>query len=99
MTQTATLVIDSTKLTPEVLAELEAAIYGTDGQEPRLPLPDEIMAIVNQITLKETSGDPGTYTIYRKALIEDPTDVGTYFIIDTNSFYVDPADPGTYIIE
>ena len=98
MKKTATLTIDSTKLTPEVLAEIEGIIYGSVGQPPRLPAPDEILAIVNQVTLKESPTDPGTYTIYRSSLTEDPADLGTYLINDTNSFYVDPADPGTYVI-
>lgn len=57
---TATLTIDSTKTDPEALAELEAVLWGTDADptaEPpvvatvaRLPLPDEILALVGTIT-------------------------------------------------
>ncbi len=49
---TATLVIDSTKTTPEKLAAIEAILYGTDGTDPtpgttaRLPLPEEIMTLM-----------------------------------------------------
>lgn len=50
---TASLTIDSTKVDPTQLAELEEILYGKDptgpetqdGVEPRLPLPDEIAEI------------------------------------------------------
>ena len=41
----AILTIDSTKVTAENLQALEDAIYGTAGTEPRLPLPDEVIAM------------------------------------------------------
>lgn len=44
---TACLTIDSTKADPDVLAELEDILYGTDEDDPRLPLPDEIIALFN----------------------------------------------------
>lgn len=44
---TATLVIDSTKVSAEALAAVEAALYGTESEEAHLPLPDEIVALVN----------------------------------------------------
>ncbi len=44
---TATVVIDSTKVSAEGLAALEAVLYGSESEEARLPLPDEIATIVN----------------------------------------------------
>lgn len=44
---TATLVIDSTKVSEEGLTALEAVLYGTESEEARLPLPDEVLTIVN----------------------------------------------------
>lgn len=47
---TATLVIDSTKVDADALTRLEAALYGTDGAQgstARLPLPDEVLSIIN----------------------------------------------------
>lgn len=44
---TATLVIDSTKVTEEALAAIEAALYGSESEEAHLPLPNEVLAIVN----------------------------------------------------
>lgn len=43
---TATVVIDSTKVDPEKMALIEDALYGTDSQEPKLPTPDEIVALI-----------------------------------------------------
>lgn len=47
---TASLVIDSTKVKADALARLEAALYGVDGEQgstARLPLPDEVLSIIN----------------------------------------------------
>ena len=43
---TASLVIDSTKVKAEKLAALEAVLYGSESEEARLPLPDEVLEIV-----------------------------------------------------
>lgn len=52
---TASLTIDSTKVDPQKLAELEEILYGKDGTgedhstgavDPRLPLPDEIATLM-----------------------------------------------------
>lgn len=42
---TASVVIDSTKADPTKLALLENILFGTVGEDPRLPLPDEIASI------------------------------------------------------
>jgi hypothetical protein len=41
----ATLSIDSTKVDATALAALEDILYGTAGQDPRLPLPEEIVSL------------------------------------------------------
>lgn len=38
--------IDSTKIDAEKLAALEAILYGSESEEPRLPLPDELATIL-----------------------------------------------------
>ena len=43
---TATLVIDSTKVAAEKMTAIEAILYGSETEEARLPLPDEIVTIV-----------------------------------------------------
>lgn len=42
---TSTLVIDSTKVDADSLAELEDFLYGTVGTDPSLPTPDAVLAI------------------------------------------------------
>lgn len=44
---TASLTIDSTKIDPTKLAELEKILFGDTETEPRLPLPDEIAQLLN----------------------------------------------------
>lgn len=43
---TSILKINSTKVDAEKLAALEAILYGSEDQEPRLPLPDEIATLM-----------------------------------------------------
>lgn len=43
---TASVTIDSTKVDAEKLAALEAVLYGSESEEARLPLPDEIITLV-----------------------------------------------------
>lgn len=43
---TACVTIDSTKIAPEKLAQIETLLYGDTSAEAKLPLPDEIAAIV-----------------------------------------------------
>jgi len=47
---TSTVTIDSTKIDPDKLANLENVLYGTRFEDPRLPLPDEVAEIL-QTTL------------------------------------------------
>lgn len=46
---TATLVIDSTKVEAEKMAAIEAILYGSESEDARLPLPDEVLSIINGI--------------------------------------------------
>lgn len=39
----ATMTIDSTKTTPEKMQALEAILYGSESEEARLPMPEEII--------------------------------------------------------
>lgn len=53
---TASVVIDSTKADPTKLAALETILYGkdpttdggSDGVDPRLPLPDELKTLMTK---------------------------------------------------
>ena len=44
---TASLTIDSTKVDTAKLASLEAILYGSESEEARLPLPDEIATLMS----------------------------------------------------
>lgn len=45
---TSTIVIDSTKVDPAGLAALEAKLFGSENEEASLPLPDEVIALVDK---------------------------------------------------
>ena len=44
---TACVTIDSTKIAPDKLTQIETLLYGDVSSEPKLPLPDEIAEIVS----------------------------------------------------
>ena len=44
---TACITIDSTKVDAEKLTALEDILYGTESEEARMPLPDEIITLMN----------------------------------------------------
>ena len=46
---TATLIIDSTKADKAKLTALEAILYGSEQDEPRLPMPDEIATLMTTV--------------------------------------------------
>lgn len=43
---TASLIIDSTKVSADTLAKLEDILYGTSDTEPKLPMPEEVFALI-----------------------------------------------------
>lgn len=45
---TSLITIDSTKVEPDKLAALEAILYGSESEEARLPLPDEIITLMGE---------------------------------------------------
>src|SRR5690606_35511732 len=55
---TATLVIDSTKVDADALSTLEEFLYGTEGSDPRLPDPEEVIAIFTGTVLVVTPTEP-----------------------------------------
>lgn len=63
----ASMVIDSSKVDADALATLEDILYGTEGQDPRLPLPTEVLAQFSGTVIVATPTAPtfvsGTHTI------------------------------------
>ena len=47
---TATITIDSTKADKEKLKKLEAKLWGSENEEPTLPLPSEIVSMMGEIS-------------------------------------------------
>lgn len=64
---TSTITIDSTDVDADALASLEQILYGDTGVDPRLPLPDEVIALfsgtVVQVTPVQPTFDSETNTI------------------------------------
>lgn len=46
---TAHLTVDSTKVSKEKMAALEAVLYGSEDTEARMPLPDEVAALIGSV--------------------------------------------------
>lgn len=46
---TASITIDSTKVDADKLAALEAVLYGSESEEARLPLPDEVATLIGVV--------------------------------------------------
>lgn len=57
---TAQLTIDSTKVDDAKLAALEAILYGDETNDPRLPLPNEVVTIIGGTTDGGDDEDPDT---------------------------------------
>lgn len=67
---TSLIVIDSTQVDSDALSTLLDILYGTEGVDPRLPLPDEVLAIfsgtVTEVRLVGTNAptyDSGTHVV------------------------------------
>lgn len=67
---TAQMVIDSTLVDAAALATLEGILFGTAGTDPRLPLPDEVIALfAGTVTSERLTGanapsyDTGTHVV------------------------------------
>lgn len=64
---TSLIVINSTKVDADALAALEAILFGSEGVDPRLPLPDEVIALfsgtVVEVAPVAPTYDPETHTI------------------------------------
>lgn len=81
---TSVITIDSTKVAAANLTILENALYGTAGTDPRLPLPDEVVAM---FAGSQTLVTPTTPTfVSTTGVITIPTVTGvTYRRTDTNA--------------
>lgn len=81
---TSLLTIDSTKVSASGLAALEAALYGTAGTSPRLPLPDEVIGMFAGSITAVTPTAPTFVSTTGVITIPSVTGV-TYRRADTNA--------------
>jgi hypothetical protein len=86
---TASMIIDSTKVDASALSNLEDALYGTVGQDPRLPTPAEVYAMFSGTVTTVTPTQP-TYN--------STTDIITVPSITGVNYYIDDelVPPGPY---
>jgi hypothetical protein len=86
---TASLEIDSTKVDPTRLATLEAVLYGDESNDPAMPLPADVIAMMSGTTTLATPTEPafnsGTNTI------TIPTVTGVKYTIDGEEVAAGPV--------
>jgi hypothetical protein len=90
---TATLTFDSTKVDGAKLAELENILYGTESEDPRLPLPAEVYSIFAGTSSEVTPGVPTFSTA--TDVITIPGTVGVVYSIDGEDVVAGPSAPIT----
>jgi hypothetical protein len=78
---TASLTIDSTKVDATALNTLKDALYGTEGTDPRLPLPAEVVAMFSG-TVTEVAPTAPTYNNTTHTLTIPATTGVNYYIND-----------------
>lgn len=90
---TASMVVDSTKVDAAALANLEDALYGTVGQDPRLPTPSEVYAMFSGTVTTVTPTMP-TYNASTD-IITIPTIAGVEYYIGGDLIPAGPFGPIT----
>jgi hypothetical protein len=90
---TASLTIDSTKVDAAALATLEDALYGTAGADPRLPLPDEVVAMFAGTNTAVTTQAP-TYNAATD-IVTIPAVTGVVYQVDGETVPAGPYGPIT----
>lgn len=90
---TAQVSIDSTEVDAGDLAALEDLLYGTEGADPRLPLPDEVIALMGGAAVAVETQAP-TYDAGTD-IITIPAVVGVEYLIDGNVVPAGPYGPIT----
>lgn len=104
LNNSASMTIDSTLVASANLTALEDALYGTAGSNPRLPLPDEVIAMFAGGIVSATPTQP-TF-VSGTGVITIPSVTGiVYKRADTNATVptgamaaITPATPGTSLI-
>lgn len=77
----ASMTIDSTKVDATALSTLMDALYGTEGSDPRLPLPAEVIAMFSG-TVTQVAPTPPTYDNSTHTITIPSTTGVNYYIND-----------------
>jgi hypothetical protein len=77
---TAYVCIDSTRVSQQDLAAVELVLYGSNGQNPQLPLPDAVLALFDGAVMIAQPTVP-TYN-WTTDVLTIPTMVGVEYLID-----------------
>lgn len=75
---TSTLTLDSTTLDATAMAALEQILYGTEGVDPRLPTPDEVIALFAGTLTEVTPAEPA----FAANVVTIPTITGVQYYAD-----------------
>lgn len=81
---TSLIVVDSTKVDADALADLETILYGSVGVDPRLPTPDEVIDLFEGTTTAVDLGTTGNYPTYNSGthVVTIPTVTGVTWKIN-----------------
>lgn len=93
MKPTATLTFDSTKVDGAKLTALEDILYGTESEDPRLPLPAEVFSLFSGTSTEVTPADPTFNTT--TDVITIPGTVGVIYSVDGVDVVAGPTAPIT----
>jgi hypothetical protein len=94
MRPTALVTVDSTKVAPADLLELENLLWGTQAQDPRLPLPDEVISILSAVQTPVMTQNPSF--VAGTGVITIPTVTGVrYYRADTEATVTGTVTIGT----
>lgn len=75
---TALVTVDSTKVAAAELTALKTILYGSEGVNPRLPMPDEVLALFSGSATEVTPTDP----TFNGTVITIPTTAGVVYTIN-----------------
>lgn len=90
---TAQITIDSTEVDATALGELEDILYGTESEDPRLPLPEEVIALFSGTTNTVTPAAP-TYNSTTD-IITIPSTAGVIYMVEGQDVPAGPYGPIT----
>lgn len=92
----AHFVVDTTRASPLAVSDLESVLYGTDTLAPRMPMPAEVLTIIEDYAVMTvTDNGDGTFTVVAPTSILTKPNGTTFNINAASAAYLD-AD--TYTI-